>query len=66
MCPIVLGADKEVSPAVSGLCLIRSGKIILADVLKLTSGFDYHFLQVWVLSSWCLKKSSHETVVACF
>lgn len=26
MCPVVLGADKEVSPAVSGLCLVRSEK----------------------------------------
>lgn len=28
MCPVVLGAAKEASPAVSGLCLVRSGKII--------------------------------------
>lgn len=28
VCPVVLGVDKEVSPAVSGLCLVRSEKII--------------------------------------
>lgn len=36
MCPGVLGADKEVSPTVSGLCLVSSGKSFLADALKLT------------------------------
>lgn len=36
MCPGVLGADKEVSPSVSGLCLFSFGKSFLADVPKLT------------------------------
>jgi hypothetical protein len=34
MCPGVLGADKEVSPTVPGLCLVSSGKSFLADVSK--------------------------------
>lgn len=37
MCPGVLRVDKEVSPTVSGLCLVSFGKSFLADVLKLTS-----------------------------
>lgn len=45
MCPVVLEADKEVSPAVSGLCLVRSGEIIFGR-LTLALGFECQFLQV--------------------
>lgn len=54
MCPVVLGADKEVSPAVSGLCHVRSEKIIFGRRAEVN-------FRVWIscLSSLCFISLVH-------